>query len=151
MVIPLKQLEYKAGLIKVKLLREVNVSQFKDDRGHLNVFEFSEDNYFEVKRFYYIKNVPLGESRGSHAHKELKQIFFALAGSFVLEVTDGEQIEKVSVKSESCGYSVSEGLWRELKDFTEDAICLVMASKEYASSDYLHSYQEFLEFKNAKR
>ncbi len=137
-------------MTKVKLLKEVNVSQFKDNRGHLNVFEFSEDNDFEVKRFYYLKNVPSGESRGSHAHKELKQIFFALSGSFVLEVTDGKQIEKVNVNSDSCGYAISEGLWRELKDFTQDAICLVIASKEYTSSDYIHSYQEFLEFKNAK-
>jgi hypothetical protein len=136
-------------LKKLNLIQEVQVDSFKDKRGELNIFEFKKNIYFEVKRFYYISKVPKNESRGAHAHKNLKQIFFALSGFFTLNVTDGKFFENVIVEANSSGYFIPEGMWRSLTDFSPNAICLVLASEYYTSSDYINTFDEYLGFINA--
>lgn len=130
------------------ILKVLKVKHFIDSRGNLNVAEFDLESEFEIKRVYYISNVPGWVKRGEHAHRSLKQIFFALAGEFKLTVTDGSKSEVVHVKSHGIGYYLPEGYWRELSEFTHDAVCLVLASEIYDESDYIHSFDEFLRWKN---
>jgi hypothetical protein len=130
------------------ILTAVSVKNFSDFRGNLDVAEFQIEKEFDTKRIYYISNVPGELKRGEHAHKKLKQIFFALAGEFKLTVTDGAKSEAVQIKSHGVGYYLPEGYWRELSAFTPEAVCLVLASEVYDESDYIYSYDEFLRWKN---
>ena len=130
------------------ILRTVEIENFGEIRGSLDVVELELEDSFEIKRFYVISNVPSGMIRGQHAHKNLKQIFFALSGEFKLSVTDGDASESVVVKARQFGYYLAAGYWRELSEFSPDAICLVLASEHYDASDYIYSYKEFLSWKN---
>jgi dTDP-4-dehydrorhamnose 3,5-epimerase-like enzyme len=122
----------------------VEVENFIDDRGALSISNLPN---FELKRIYYISSVPANTLRGAHAHKKLKQIFFALSGKFNLRVTDGVITEEVELSAFGPGYFLSEGYWRELSNFSPDAVCLVLASEHYDENDYIHSYDEYLDWK----
>ena len=130
------------------ILSPINVENFKDLRGNLCVAEISLIQKFDTKRIYYISGVPQVQSRGAHGHKKLKQIFFAVSGSFSLIVTDGLSSETVQIQNGGVGYYLPEGYWRELSEFTPDAVCLVLASENYDEGDYIYSYDEFLRWKN---
>jgi|688.fasta_scaffold974807_2 dTDP-4-dehydrorhamnose 3,5-epimerase-like enzyme len=134
------------------ILSRIVISTKQDERGILSICEFPEEKLFPIKRLYYIFGVPRNESRGMHAHKSLRQIFLAVSGSFTLEVTDGEKVESVEITSGRSGYLLPNGYWRELKNFSEDAMCLVLASEHYDPSDYIHNKNEYLEWRkiNAK-
>jgi mannose-6-phosphate isomerase-like protein (cupin superfamily) len=128
----------------LKILQEIQVTTKADARGILDVAEFKGFGKFEAKRIYYISNVPESSTRGAHAHKRLNQVFFALSGNFEMTVTDGLVIETVELKAHEKGYFLPAGYWRELKNFSSDAMCLVLASEHYEENDYIHSYDEFL-------
>ena len=131
-----------------KILEQIDVENFIDYRGHLDIAELKLVGKFETKRVYYISEVPEGQSRGAHGHKQLKQIFFALAGNFKLTVSDGSVFETVELRAHEKGYFLPPGYWRDLNQFSSDAICLVLASEHYDESDYIYSYDEFLKWKN---
>lgn len=133
-----------------KILTEIQVSNFLDDRGSLDIVEFQGIGKFETKRIYYISNVPEHDSRGAHAHKSLNQVFFALAGKFSMTVSDGSLTETVELKAHETGYFLPGGHWRDLSKFTSDAVCLVLASEQYDESDYIRSYEEYLEWKESE-
>ena len=130
------------------ILEPIDVENFRDFRGNLDIAELQFIERFEIKRIYCISNVPEGESRGAHGHKELKQIFFALSGKFELTVTDGFIVETVELRAHEKGYFLPAGYWRDLKLFSSDAVCLVLASEHYDAGDYIYSYDEFLKWKN---
>jgi hypothetical protein len=132
-----------------KILQEIQVVNFKDERGILDVAEFQSIVNFETQRIYYISNVPESSERGSHAHKELKQVFFALVGNFKLTVTDGLVTETVDLVAHGSGYFLPAGYWRDLTDFSNDAVCLVLASNYYDEKDYISSFAEYLEWKQS--
>lgn len=134
---------------ELKLLTKVPVSSFVDERGSLGVCELENMIPFAVKRIYFISNVPKDESRGSHAHKELEQVFLSLKGSFELKVTDGEISDHQVVTSSGDALYVPRGLWRDVSNFSTDAVCLVLASATYDASDYIHSFSEFLEWRKS--
>jgi hypothetical protein len=134
----------------LKILQEIQIVNFKDERGILDVAEFQSIGKFETKRIYYISNVPESNQRGSHAHKKLKQVFFALVGNFKLTVTDGLLTETVELKAHESGYFLPAGYWRDLTDFSSDAVCLVLASDYYEKSDYIPSFAEYLEWKRSE-
>lgn len=131
----------------LRILQTVEVQNFTDFRGIINVLELASETYFKVQRIYYLSDIPSDVSRGKHAHKELNQIFLCLSGSFELTVTNGRETETVVLHEHSNGYFLPLGHWRELNNFTPNAICLVLASKHYDESDYIHSYKEFLEWR----
>ena len=130
------------------ILSPIYVTNFKDPRGNLSVADIDLREYFSTKRFYCISEVPQGLSRGSHGHKKLKQAFFALCGEFKLTVTDGVTYETVQLRNGGVGYYLAEGYWRELSEFTPDAVCLVLASEVYDESDYIYSYDDFLAWRS---
>jgi dTDP-4-dehydrorhamnose 3,5-epimerase-like enzyme len=130
----------------LKILKEIKISKFLDSRGNLNVAEFQGIGKFETKRIYFITNVPENDARGAHAHKTLNQIFFAIAGKFNLSVTNGIVSESVELNPKDNGYFLPSGYWRDLNNFSNDAICLVLASEHYDEGDYIRSYDQYLEW-----
>lgn len=118
-------------------------------KGNLTVVENGVTLPFDVKRVYYLYDVPGGESRGSHAHKELEQLIVAASGSFTVTLDDGKNKRSFFLNRPYQGLYVKPGLWRDLEDFSSGAVCMVLASELYIPEDYIRDYQSFLEFRNA--
>ena len=116
-----------------------------DDRGSLTFMESPKDLPFDVRRIYYLYDVPAGKARGAHAHRALEQVFIALAGSFTLLLDDGAKQREVHFDSPRRGLYVPPMLWRDLRDFSPGAICVVLASAGYLESDYIRDHATFLE------
>ena len=117
-------------------------------KGNISVVENGKDVPFDVKRTYYLYDVPGGESRGGHAHKELKQLIIAASGSFTVTLDDGHVKRTFTLNRPYQGLYVVPGIWRTLDDFSSGAVCLVLASEKYDASDYIRDYNEFLKYKN---
>ena len=132
----------------LNFLIKINPETFSDSRGVLDAIELPDKLIFETKRIYYISNVPANAIRGAHAHKNLRQIFFALSGSFNLTVTDGKKIDKVHVREHSSGYYLPNGYWRELIEFEPNTICLVLASEHFDDADYIQEMSAYREWKD---
>lgn len=118
-----------------------------DRKGNLSVVENGITLPFDVKRVYYLYDVPGGESRGSHAHKELEQLIIAASGSFKVTLDDGQNKRSFFLNRPYQGLYVKPGMWRDLEDFSSGAVCLVLASEVYQAEDYIRDYQEFLKFR----
>ena len=119
-----------------------------DRKGNISVVENSKDVPFDVKRTYYLYDVPGGESRGGHAHKELRQLIVAASGSFTVTLDDGHVKRTFNLNRPYQGLYVVPGIWRTLDDFSSGAVCLVLASERYDEADYIRDYNEFLKYKN---
>ena len=119
-----------------------------DRKGNISVVENSKDVPFDVKRTYYLYDVPGGESRGGHAHKELSQLIVAASGSFTVTLDDGNVRRTFNLNRPYQGLYIVPGIWRTLDDFSSGAVCLVLASERYIEADYIRNYNEFLKYKN---
>jgi hypothetical protein len=115
--------------------------------GNITIVEGQKNIPFDVKRIYYLYDIPGGEDRGGHAHKELRQLIIAAGGSFNVVLDDGINKKIVTLNRPDYGLLVIPGIWRELLEFSSGAICLVLASAVYNPEDYIREYQEFLTFK----
>lgn len=120
-----------------------------DRKGNLSVVENGITLPFDVKRVYYLYDVPGGESRGSHAHKELEQLIIAASGSFKVTLDDGKNKRSFFLNRPYQGLYVKPGMWRDLEDFSSGAVCMVLASEVYQAEDYIRDYQEFLRFRES--
>ena len=118
-----------------------------DRRGNLTVVENGKTLPFDVKRVYYLYDVPGGESRGAHAHKELSQLIIAASGSFTVTLDDGKCKRSFFLNRPYQGLYVKSGMWRTLEDFSSGAVCMVLASDVYKASDYIRTYEEFIDFR----
>lgn len=119
-----------------------------DRKGNISVVENNKDIPFEVRRTYYLYDVPGGESRGAHAHKELSQLIVAASGSFTVTLDDGKVKRTFLLNRPYQGLYVVPGIWRTLDDFSSGSVCLVLASHGYDENDYIRDYEEFIHFKN---
>ena len=117
-------------------------------KGNISVVENNQDIPFEVRRAYYLYDVPGGESRGGHAHKELSQLIIAASGSFTVTLDDGRVKRTFTLNRPYQGLYVVPGIWRTLDDFSSGAVRLVLASHEYDEQDYIRNYNEFIRYKN---
>lgn len=117
-------------------------------KGNLTVVENGTTLPFDVKRVYYIYDVPGGENRGAHAHKELSQLIVAASGSFTVTLDDGKCKRSFFLNRPYQGLYVKPGMWRDLDDFSSGAVCMVLASDVYKQEDYIRSYEDFIEFRN---
>ena len=117
------------------------------EKGNLTVVQNNIEVPFAVKRCYYLYDVPGGEERGGHAHKELRQLIVAASGSFDVILNDGNIKRTISLNRPYYGLLVVPGIWRELNNFSSGSVCLVLASEVYKQEDYIRSYDEFLEWK----
>ena len=119
----------------------------EDRRGNLTVVENGSTLPFDVKRVYYLYDIPGGEGRGAHAHKELEQLIVAASGSFTVTLDDGKCKRSFMLNRPYQGLYVKPGLWRDLVDFSSGAVAMVLASEVYKQEDYIRDYNEFLKFK----
>lgn len=117
-----------------------------DDRGQLVAIEENKDIPFDVKRVYYMYDTVPGVTRGKHAHKSLEQILICIHGSCKILLDDGQEKVVVPLDKPNEGLYVSNVMWREMFDFSEDAVLMVLASKLYEESDYIRDYGEFQRF-----
>ncbi len=125
----------------------IDLSKISDPRGNLTVIEENADVPFDIKRVYYLYDVPGGESRGAHAHKQLYQLIIAASGSFTVTLDDGTNKKSFNLKRSYYGLLVVPGIWRDLDDFSSGSVLLCLASEHYDEKDYIRDYQEFLKFK----
>jgi len=127
----------------MKRIRLIKFRIVKDRRGNLAFIEGMKDARFQIRRIYYIYDVPGGSKRGGHGHKKLEQIIIAINGSFDLYVTDGKQEKRFHLFKPDHGVFLPKNTWREITNFSSGAVCLVIASQRYNIKDYLHTYTEF--------
>ena len=129
-------------IIKDTRILEIPKIIDKEGRGNLSVIEKSCIPY-NIKRIYYLYDVPSGAIRGGHAHKEQSEILIALSGSFDVVLDDGKNKETVMLNQPNKGLLIPTMVWRELENFSSGAICLVVASDVFSEEDYIRNYEEF--------
>lgn len=125
----------------------IKLPKIHNRAGNITPIENLKNIPYEVKRVYYLYDVPGGESRGGHAHKKLYQLIISASGSFDILINDGINEKVVSLNRPYFGLYIIPGIWRELLNFSSGAICLVLASHHYDENDYIREYQQFLIFK----
>ena len=124
----------------------IDIPKIEDPRGNLSVIE-KDVIPFEMKRVYYLYDVPGGAERGGHAHKNILGFILALSGSFDVVLHDGVEEKTVTLNRPNKGLVITNGIWRELKNFSSGAVCLVVASAVYDEEDYIRDFEEFLKSK----
>ncbi|MEO5935133.1 MAG: FdtA/QdtA family cupin domain-containing protein [Duganella sp.] len=124
--------------------RLIDLPPHHDVRGNLSVIEGGVHIPFDIKRVYYLYDVPGGSSRAGHGHIELQQLFVAMSGSFDVIVDDGFERKKFQLNRSYYGLYVPGMMWREVENFSSGAVCVVMASTLYDPKDYYHDYDEFV-------
>ncbi len=117
-----------------------------DPRGNLTVAEGLANVPYDVKRVYWVYDVPAGESRGGHAHRECRELIIAVSGSFSVTIDNGREKETFHLNHPWQGLLVETGVWRTLDDFSSGAVCLVLASQGFEESDYIRDYSEYLAY-----
>jgi len=125
----------------------IEIPKIVDPRGNLSVIE-NDVIPFEMKRVYYLYDVPSGSSRGGHAHKKLHQILIALSGSFDVVLNDGSEQKTMTLNKPNKGLLIVPGIWRELNNFSSGSVCLVLASEVFLEDDYIREYANFIKYKN---
>ncbi len=116
-------------------------------KGDICVVENARTVPFDIKRLYYLYDVPADAVRGGHAHKRLYQLLIAASGSFTVRLDDGKEQRSVSLKRPYQALLIKPGIWREVDDFSSGSVCMVLASELYDESDYIRNYQAFIEYK----
>jgi len=128
----------------IKDVRVIGIPKIKDPRGNLSVIE-KEVIPFDMKRVYYLYDVPSGSSRGGHAHVEQKEFLVALSGSFDVLLDDGKNKKTVTLNKPDRGLLIVKGIWRELNNFSAGSVCLVISSDVFLEEDYIRDYKKFIE------
>lgn len=123
----------------------IDIPKINNTRGNIGVIE-NDTIPFDVKRVYYLFDVPSGAKRGGHAHKKLKQVILAISGSFDVVLKDGKSKEIVTLNRPDKGLLIENNIWRELENFSSGSVCLVLASEEFSENDYIRSYKDYLSF-----
>ena len=123
--------------------RLIDLPGSTDDRGRLAFVEPPHTIPFEIRRVYYLFDVPRGKERGAHGHRDLQQLMIAASGSFSVTLDDGKERKTFRLSRPDQGLYISRMIWRDLTDFSDDAVCLVLASERYSEDDYFRSYDEF--------
>ena len=128
----------------VKNPQIIDLPIITDERGKLTFIETPSHIPFDIKRIYYLYDVPSDCERGAHAHKTLYQLVIAISGAFDVTLNDGNEESSFHLNSPSRGLYVGPMMWRELRNFTHDSVCMVLASEKYDEGDYYRDYTEFL-------
>lgn len=121
----------------------VDLPKIEDPRGNLTFIEGEQHVPFEIKRVYYLYDVPGGSHRGGHAHKDLHQLLIAMSGSFDITLDDGRTKFKYHLNRSYYGLYIPPMIWREIDNFSSGSVCMVLASERYSEDDYYRSYEQF--------
>lgn len=130
--------------------RLLDFPKIHDPRGNLTFIEGNRHVPFEIKRVYYLYDVPGGESRAGHAHKTLEQVLVAMSGSFDVVVDDGTDRLRFHLNRSYFGLYIPPRIWREIDNFSSGAVCMALASAPYDEADYWRSYDAFVAAKRAR-
>ena len=122
----------------------INLPKFLDSRGNFSCVEQFEHIPFEIKRTYWIYDVPGGEARGGHAYKENEEFVVALSGSFDVILDDGKGKKTFSLNRSYYGLYIPKGKWREMNNFSTNSLALVLSSTEFDKDDYIFDYEQFI-------
>lgn len=125
----------------------IELKHILNEAGNITPVESDKDVNFEIKRIYYLYDIPGGESRGAHGYKELRQLLVAAGGSFDVILDDGRNKRTFTLNRPYMGLLIVPGIWREIVNFSSGATCLVLASLDYDETEYIRDYDEFLKFK----
>jgi hypothetical protein len=125
----------------------IELPRLKNRAGNITVVNNNDNIPFDIKRIFYIYDIPGGEDRGAHAHKECHQFLIAVSGSFEIEMNDGINKRTVTLNRPYYGLHIPPGIWAAEKGFSSGSVCLVLASHTYDEKDYIRDYPNFLEYK----
>lgn len=125
----------------------MQLSKIHNRAGNITIVEGCHNVPFDIKRVYYLYDVPGGIERGGHAHKKLKQLLIAASGSFDVLIDDGRNKKYIHLNRPYIGLLIVPGIWREISNFSSGSICLVLASLKYNEKDYIRKYNQFIKFK----
>lgn len=131
--------------------RLITLNKHHHENGNLTVVEGDNDLPFDIKRIYYIYDVPGGAERGGHSHKEVTSLLLAVSGSFNVTLTDGNNTITYTLNRSNIGLLIAPGIWNKLHDFSSGSVALAIASHEYDPNDYVCDFNEFLEKTASKR
>lgn len=124
----------------------IQLQKIHNRSGNITIAENLSEIPFEIKRVYFLYDIPGGAERGGHAHMNLQQFIVAASGSFDVVIEDGKNKKTLRLDRPDSGLLITSGIWREIKNFSSGAICLVLASEEFLESDYIREYNDFLKF-----
>jgi len=124
----------------------IDLPKIVDPRGNLTVAEQANGMPFEVERVYWVYDVPAGESRGGHAHKQCRELIIPVSGSFSVTLDNGHVQQTFVLNHPYQGLLVETGIWRTLDDFSSGSVCLVLAEYAYDEDDYIRDYRQYLEY-----
>ena len=130
--------------MQISKCRMVDLPKIADPRGNLTFIEGNRHVPFDIRRVYYLYDVPGGAERGGHAHKDLHQLIVAMSGSFDVVLDDGKSKQRIHLNRSYNGLYVCPMIWRELDNFSSGSVCMVLASNQYDESDYYRDYNEFI-------
>ena len=136
-------------MTKVDDCRLLELPRIVRPQGSITPIEGGKQAPFDIARVYYLYDVPGGESRGGHAHKQLRQLMVSVMGSFDVVLDDGFTRKRVSLNRSYYGLYLPNLIWRELENFSSGAICVVLASQPYEENDYIRKYSDFVQYKNS--
>ena len=125
----------------------IELSKINNGVGNMSFVENSKNIPFDIKRVYYIYDVPGGSDRGGHAHINLEQFVIAVSGAFEVLLDDGTNKKIVRLDRPFMALNIQKGIWRETRNFTSGSVCMVIASEDYSDDDYIYDYNEFLKFR----
>lgn len=125
----------------------IDITKVHDTRGNLSVIEGNALPY-EMKRVYYLYDIPSGGRRGGHSHKKQQEFLVALSGSFDVILNDGNEQKTVTLNKPNVGLLIVNGIWRELENFSSGSVCLVLASEVFEEEDYIRNFEDFKLSKN---
>ena len=127
-------------------IRLINLPKIEDPRGNLSFIEEENHIPFKMKRVYWIYDVPGGQVRGGHAFRQQKELIVALSGSFDVKISDGEKEETVHLNRSYYGLYIPNRLWRQMNNFSTNALALVLSSTEFKEEDYIRDFRTFKKF-----
>jgi dTDP-4-dehydrorhamnose 3,5-epimerase-like enzyme len=130
--------------MRIKDCKLIELTRIQDQRGNLSVVEGGRDIPFEIRRAYYLYDIPGGAVRAGHGHKKLHQLMIAMSGAFDVTLDDGTEKRRFHLNRSYFGLYIPPMIWRDLDNFSSGAVCLNLASEHYDESDYMRSYEDFL-------
>lgn len=130
--------------MSVKKCKIIDLPRIQDPRGNLTFIEGQHHIPFDIRRVYYLYDVPGGAERGGHGHKKLQQLIIATSGSFDIHIDDGTEKNVIHMNRSHFGLYICPMIWRELTNFSSGAVCMVLASEYYDEEDYYRSYSNFI-------